>query len=84
MVFMTNVTNRESRSRDSAITLSRKATTGNVKSVIELDKHTFHVTSYFDKKTTLADLLFTAAGENLFNNPFLAGDITTHARYNNK
>ena len=70
--------------RNSAITLSKEVTTSNVKSVIELEKNTFYITSYFDKKTSLADLLFAAASENLFSNPFLSGDFTASVRYNKR
>jgi len=64
------------------ITRSTQTKANNVKSVILLEKNTFHVTSIFDKKTHLADLLFAAAGENLFGNPLLPSDFTGTICYN--
>jgi hypothetical protein len=65
-----------------ANTLSRKATSKNVKSVIELDKSLFHITSYFDKSTTLPDLLFSAVSENIFCNPLIGRDFAHSSSYN--
>jgi hypothetical protein len=67
---------------DMPITVSRRVTQREVKSVIELDKFVFHVTSFFNETESLTDLLFTAASENLFTNPFLGSDISPCPRYN--
>jgi len=67
---------------DKAITNSMSVSTGNVKSVISLEKSIFHVTSIFDKKTPLADLLFVAANEIMFGNSFLTSDFAGQMRYN--
>jgi len=67
---------------DKATTNSMSISTCNVKSVISLEKSIFHVTSIFDKKTPLADLLFIAANESMFGNSFLTSDFAGKMRYN--
>jgi len=65
-----------------AIIRSVKTTVSNVKSVISLEKSTFHITSTFDNKTPLADLLFSAANESLYGDLFLPSDFVKCTSYN--
>gem|GEM_PF-5102526 len=65
-----------------ANTISRKATKSSVKSVIELDRSLFYITSYFNKNTMLSDLLFSAVSENIFCNPLIDRDFPHSPRYN--
>ena len=62
-------------------TLSRKVTSENVKSVLELEESLFYVTSYFDSDTSLIDLLFGAANENLSKNSLLGSDFDPSISY---
>ena len=64
-----------------SITSSTLTTTGKVKSVMNVERNVFHVTSHFDKKTSLAELLFSVASEDLFGNPFLHSDFAKNTRY---
>jgi len=65
-----------------AVTRSIQTTACNVKSVISLEKATFHITSTFDNKTPLADLLFSAANESLYGDLFLPSDFVKCTSYN--
>ena len=65
-----------------AKTLSRKIQPSSVTSIMELEKNKFHVTSYFDQRTPLSEVLFSAANENLFKNPFLDAAIPPLMLYN--
>jgi len=67
---------------DIATTNSMRVTTSCVESVISLETSIFHVTSTFDKKTLLADLMLSTASEELFGNPFLHSDLAGLIRYN--
>ena len=58
-----------------ATTVSRSVTDKNVKSVIEAHKSVFLVTSYFDSRANLSDVLFSAVNDDLFKNPFLGSDL---------
>lgn len=69
---------------NTALTLSRDITSDNITSIIEIKNIVFHVTSYFDKDASLADLLFGAANDNLFNNPFLGSDEKPLVHYNKR